>query len=247
MTFDARPSRARGRWRRLCLANARSSMTAPMKFDKSVTSPWAAPSVIDARSRLDLRHRTARHVGARGGGALLALVLERTADHRRAQHVRVGRGVGQDEVLATGLADQPRVGRGSSAGSAPTCCHRCWNVGVEPVKWMPARSRSASATSRDVEAVTGHHVDDARAACRPPRAAPWSAGRRPCWVGRRLPHDRVAHQRRRGRQVAGDRGEVERRDRVDEALERAVVGAVPDAPGVQRRLLAEDLPGEVRR
>ena len=60
---------------------------------------------------------------------------------------------------------------------------------------------------------------------------------------RRLPHDGVAHQRRGGRQVAGDRGEVERRDRVDEALERAVVDAVPDA-GPTDRLVGEDLPGE---
>ena len=57
----------------------------------------------------------------------------------------------------------------------------------------------------------------------------------------------VAHQRRRGRQVAGDGGEVERRDRVDEALERPVVGAVPDARAVGDRLVGEDLPGEVRR
>jgi hypothetical protein len=39
----------------------------------------------------------------------------------------------------------------------------------------------------------------------------------------RLPDHGVAHQRRGGRQVAGDRGEVERRDGVDEALERPVV------------------------
>ena len=29
---------------------------------------------------------------------------------------------------------------------SPTVRHRCWKVGVEPVKWMPARSRCASAT-----------------------------------------------------------------------------------------------------
>ena len=62
---------------------------------------------------------------------------------------------------------------------------------------------------------------------------------------RRLPHHGVAHQRRRGRQVAGDRGEVERGDRVDEALQRPVVEPVPDAGGVGDRLLGQDLPGEV--
>ena len=45
----------------------------------------------------------------------------------------------------------------------------------------------------------------------------------------RLPDDRVAHQRGRGRQVAGDRREVEGRDRVDEALERPVLEPIPDA------------------
>ncbi len=30
---------------------------------------------------------------------------------------------------------------------APIVRHRCWNVAVEPVKWTPARSASASTTS----------------------------------------------------------------------------------------------------
>ena len=29
---------------------------------------------------------------------------------------------------------------------SPMVRHRCWKVGVEPVKWMPARSGCASAT-----------------------------------------------------------------------------------------------------
>ena len=28
----------------------------------------------------------------------------------------------------------------------PMVCQRCWNVGVEPVKWMPARSGCVRAT-----------------------------------------------------------------------------------------------------
>ena len=48
--------------------------------------------------------------------------------------------------------------------------------------------------------------------------------------GRRgLPHDRIAHQRRRGREVAADSCEVERADGEDEALQRAVLQAVPHA------------------
>ena len=30
---------------------------------------------------------------------------------------------------------------------SPTVRHRCWNVAVEPVKWMPASRGSASSTS----------------------------------------------------------------------------------------------------
>ena len=56
---------------------------------------------------------------------------------------------------------------------------------------------------------------------------------------RRLPDDGVAHQRRRAGEVAADRGEVERADREDEALERPVLHPVPD-PGRGDRLLRVD-------
>ena len=127
---------------------------------------------------------------------------------------------------------------------SPTVRHRCWNVGVEPVKWMPARSGCVERDLGDVEAVAGQHVDDAR---RHAGLLEQLHGQvRGELLGRRrLPEHRVAHQRGRGRQVAGDRGEVERRDRVDEALERAVVGAVPDAGAVRDRLVGEDLLGVV--
>ena len=45
--------------------------------------------------------------------------------------------------------------------------------------------------------------------------------------GGRFPDHRVAHQCRRRGQVAGDRREVERRDRQHETLERPVLHAVP--------------------
>ena len=61
---------------------------------------------------------------------------------------------------------------------------------------------------------------------------------------RRFPHDRVAHQRRRGRQVTADGREVEWRDRVDEPLERTVIHPVPH-PGRGVRLLPVDLLGVV--
>ena len=49
-------------------------------------------------------------VGAAGGGALLALVLEGAADETVDQRVDVGRLVGEDEILAAGLAHDARVG-----------------------------------------------------------------------------------------------------------------------------------------
>src|SRR5205823_1551175 len=97
----------------------------------------------------------ARDVRPGRGRALLALVVEGAAGQRGMQRVHVGRRVGDDEVLAAGLADEPRV--------------------------------------RLV-------VSDVRAD--------------------RLPQ--VLED-------AGRAGEVERGDRVDEALQRAVVEAVPHA------------------
>ena len=96
----------------------------------------------------------------------------------------------------------------------------------------------------DLEPVAGEHVDHARR--HPGLLEQLHREVRGELLGRRrLPDHRVAHQRRSRGQVAGDRGEVERRDRVDEALERPVVGAVPDARAVGDRLLGHDLPGVV--
>ena len=55
----------------------------------------------------------------------------------------------------------------------------------------------------------------------------------------RLPDDRVPHQRRARRQVRADRGEVERRDGEDEALERPVLHPVPHALARDRLLLVD--------
>ena len=223
----------------LCLANARSSITAPMKFEKSVTSPIVMASVSADELVAHLRPHRLRDVGPRGGRALLALELEGAAQHRDPQHVGVGARVGDDEVLAAGLADDPRVGAVAGdvlADGAPQVLEGRRRAGEVDAGQVGVGQRDLG----DVEAVAGQHVDDARR----------HAGllqqlhrqrRGQLLGGRRLPDDRVAHQRRRGRQVAGDGGEVERRDRVDEALERAVVGAVPDAGAVGDRLLGQDL------
>src|SRR5438132_859830 len=55
----------------------------------------------------------------------------------------------------------------------------------------------------------------------------------------RLPHDGVAHDRGRGRQVAADRREVERRQREHEALERPQLLHVPHAGAAVRLHLVE--------
>ena len=149
----------------------------------------------------------------------------------------------QDEVLAAGLADEPRVAavaREVGTDLAPQVLERRGRPGEVDAREVRVGERDLG----DVEPVAGHEVDDARRHSGRLEQLHRQLGgevlRR-----RRLPHDGVAHEGRCGRQVAGDGGEVERGDRVDEPLERSVVGAVPDALRVQRRLLGEDLPGEV--
>ena len=58
---------------------------------------------------------------------------------------------------------------------------------------------------------------------------------------RGLPHDGVAHERRGRREVAGDRGEVERREGKDEPFQRAVLDLVPDGRGREGLLGVEIL------
>ncbi len=107
---------------------------------------------------------------------------------------------------------------------------------------MPARSGWLERSAGHLGAVAGHHVDHA---VRQPgglqQLHPQVRGEGLGEGG--LPDHRVAHQGRRGRQVAGDGGEVERRDRVDEAVQRPVVHPVPH-PGRADRLVGVQLAGE---
>ena len=171
-------------------ASALPSMTAPMKFEKSPTSPIAIePTSSASRSRSSGQMRFG-DVDARGGRALLALVLERAAHDRGRDRVDVGARVRDDEVLAARLADDARVvpvvrdvARRSSSTSI-------WNTGVEPVKWTPASSGLASAASPIVGAGAVDEVDHAvgqarpraaAASCSAPRARrSRRASRRPC-------------------------------------------------------------------
>src|SRR6476660_2427270 len=119
----------------------------------------------------------------------------------------------------------------------PTVDHRCWKVGVEPVKWMPARSGWLSATSETSSPSPGSMLMT-------PGGSPASSSSSmvrcaaTCWVGDGFQTTALPIS-------AGARGEVERRDRVDEALERPVVRAVPDAAGVRDRLVGQDRAREV--
>ena len=147
----------------------------------------------------------------------------------------------EHEVLAAGLADQPRIGVVAvdvRTDLTPQVLERPGGAGEVDARQPRIGQRHIG--NRDP--VTGDQVDHARRqTCGLQQLHGQIGGeglRR-----RRLPHHRVAHQRGGGGQVARDRGEVERRDGVDEALERAVVGAVPHPAGADR-LLRHDLPGE---
>ncbi len=65
---------------------------------------------------------------------------------------------------------------------SPTVRHRCWKTGVEPVKWMPARSGSASATSETAmpSPVTMLMTPGGRPASSSSRIRKCAAN---CWVG----------------------------------------------------------------
>ena len=95
---------------------------------------------------------------------------------------------------------------------------------------------------RDLGAVARHHRDHSLGQAGLGEQVRPEGGR--VGLGERgLPHHGVAHQRRGGRQVAGDGGEVERRDRVDEAVQRPVVHPVPHRRRGER-LVGVQLAGE---
>ena len=139
------------------------------------------------------------------------------------------------EVLAARLPDHAReaaIAREIGADATPS--ER--KTSVEPVKWMPARCGLAS-TPRDVLGIAVDEVDHAVGEARLPQHVHHercTERRR----RRRLPDDDVAEHCRRGAEVAADGREVERRDGIDEALERPVLHAVPGLVG-RGRLLGE--------
>ena len=201
-----------------------------MKLRKSVTSPIG--------ERLDLADEV---VAASGTRATRGTYAREAAEHfcpwysnaPRMRAIRSTSGsalrVREHEVLAAGLADEPRVGPIAVDVLADRAATGGWNDAGRPGEVDAGQVGIGERDLGDRDAVTGDQVDDpGRQAGRleqPHRLVRGKLLRR-----RRLPDDGVTHERRRRRQVAGDGGEVERRDGVDEALERPVVEPVPHAP-----------------
>ena len=188
---------------------------------------------------LDLGPDVRRDVEARCRGALLPLVLEGAAHDGGCDGLGVGGRVREDEVLPAGLADETWIaavapGRDGLPDGLPHAVEDRGRTGeVDP---REVRAGEGSAPDRRARAVD--EVDDAVGK---PGLLQHThvVVRRERSGRRRLPHDRAAHERRRGGQVAADAAEVERADREDEALERPVLHPVPD-PGGRVRLLGVD-------
>src|SRR5665647_3052256 len=109
-----------------------------------------------------------------------------------------------------------------------------WRTSLQPT---PRASGTASTTVRSRASSTQSRRSTSPLSpgtCRPPLRS-WATQ---CYHG-------VAQERRVGRQGPSAGGDVERRACVDEALERTVVDAVPDARGVGWRLVRHDPPSEV--
>lgn len=183
-------------------------------------------------------------VEAAGGAALLALVLERAADGLDGGIVHVGAGVDQMEVLAARLAYNARVAAVAALGGALTdgAVQLAEDGGAARVvqggELLVGQHGLGDLLGRagdELDHVLGQAGLDQDLVQQPVGGN----GR----VGR-LPDNDVAEQGGGARQVSGNGGEVEGRDGVDEALERTVLDAVPDARGVVGRLLGVELLGE---
>ena len=185
------------------------------------------PGHLGLEPRADLRPEVGRRVDARARRALLALVLESAPDDGRRHHVGIGRRVHEDEVLAAGLPHDPRVRAVAVDVVADRAPHavedRC---GAREVDAGEVGMRDDGIA--DLAARPQHEVDHARRQARLLEDLDEEVRREHGGRGR-LQDDGVSHHRRSGREVPHDGGEVERRDGKDEALERPVLNAVPDA------------------
>ena len=98
-----------------------------MNVRKSATSPIRISRIIATDAILDLRPQRLRHIDAARRRALLPLVLEPAAHDRDGELLHVGRRMRDDEVLAAGFADQPRI----APVAADVLARRCVHIDVE--------------------------------------------------------------------------------------------------------------------
>jgi len=180
-------------------------------------------------------------VGAGGGGALLALEFEGTADCVDDGVVDVGRLVDQVEVLATGLTDDAWVALELALGDA---------VGDLAVQRAEDSSGTGVVESRelrvghdslgDLNGIARHELDDVRGkASLKEDLVQEPVGSHGARAG--LPDNDIAHQRRCGGKVASNGCEVEGSNRVDETLQSSVFHPVPDTRAVVYGLLCVEV------
>ncbi len=181
---------------------------------------------------LHLRPHRLRDVDARRGRALLALILVAAADDRGRERAWIRRRVREDEVLAAGLADEPRVAAVAIEVVADALPHHPEHIG----RAGEVDTCELGMIEDDVGAVvreTRDEVEDARRQARLFEQLEDLPRREQLRLGG-LPHDGVAHERARHRQVSRDRGEVERRQAEHEAFERPELAHVPHARRARR-------------
>ena len=120
-----------------------------------------------------------------------------------------------------------------------------WKTPVEPVKWTPARSGLASATSPTV-------APEPKTRLTTPGGRPASSSSFSVQYAETIAVEAgfqtTVHPVSAGDvgQVGADRREVERADREHEALQRPVLHAVPDAGRGERLLLVDPVRGSRR-
>lgn len=183
------------------------------------------------------------NVDARRGAALLALVLKGTADSLDSSVLDISRWVNQVEILAASLAHDPGVrpvsalGNALANGAIELSEHGGAAGVVQSCKLLVLQDRLGN-----LDGVAGHELDHVLGQARLEKdVVDQPVGRNGKVTG--LPDHHVAHEGRSTGQVAGNGREVEGADGIDEALERAVLEAVPHAGRVVLGLLAVQLLG----
>lgn len=192
---------------------------------------------------LDDRPEGLGSVETGGSAALLALVLEGTPYRLLGSIFDVGGRMDKVEVLATGLANNARVALVGAIGNTggDLAIQATENLGTS----SEVKSGKFPVTKNylgDFLSITWHELDDAgrqtglkQDLVEQPVGGHGGRGR--------FPDNNITHQCGSAREVAGDGGEVEGSDGIDETLERAVLNAVPNTWSVVHGLGSEGFLG----